>query len=30
MEKPEGWRVTDGLGMMIQLGMELKPKAPAK
>jgi len=27
---PEGWRITKSLGMMIQLGMELKPKAPAK
>ncbi len=26
----EGWRVTDSLGMMQQLGMELKPKAPMK
>ena len=26
----EGWRVTDSLEMMQQLGMELRPKAPAK
>jgi steroid delta-isomerase-like uncharacterized protein len=26
----EGWRVTDSLGMMTQLGMELKPKGAKK
>jgi predicted ester cyclase len=26
----EGWRVTDSLGMMQQLGMELKPIAAVK
>lgn len=26
----EGWRVTDSLGMMQQLGMELKPKEAEK
>jgi predicted ester cyclase len=26
----EGWRVTDSLGMMTQLGMELKPIAAKK
>jgi predicted ester cyclase len=26
----EAWRVTDSLGMMMQLGMELKPKEAEK